>query len=372
MPVYQEKINEIRHTFSPKIAFVDVQKIAENHVDVESDALYELIEEVTSQRKPSFQDEFESKWAYFYLPIERNGVLICTAVSLFLSYKKIYHVTFADLSRYGGASVDKGIHDIPQDYALIVDEISRFMPFVKEYGEELLQELYPYEWRVGRIKRKYICDTSTLISKEEGNKLLTAYKQHLEKNLSISEISLHEYLKTAAICYRAAFPEDIKELLQRMEVTEVPAELLHKRWADQRHGGMLFLEDPTSKQEYMGWYRSREWDGAHPFEIVYSGNVHGISLYPPDEQEPQYRVSVVDPFYNHAFLKMVAALIEHNVPFTTYKLEDIIDYCLGESYIDVNTVSMRDETFRYRHTKEEQEKYFSFIEWDKIQILDQD
>lgn len=88
---------------------------------------------------------------------------------------------------------------------------------------------------------------------------------------------MNDYLETAAICYRAAFPEDIEKLSQRMNVETLSAERLHKCWADQRHGGMLFLEDPNSTQEYMDWYRSRTWEGAHPFEIVYSGNVHGIS-----------------------------------------------------------------------------------------------
>lgn len=376
MSDHQEKINAIKQTFSPKIKFGDVQDIAENHVEVESDAFYELIEELTSKRTPSFKDDYESKWEYFYLPIARAGTLICTAVSLFLSYKKSYHVTFTDFSRfvgfsqYGGATVNKGTHEVPQDYALILDEISRFMPFVQEYGHALLEELYPYAWRSGRIKRKYICEPSSLISKAEGDKLLAAYQEHLEKNLTITEISLNDYLTTAAICYQAAFPEDIAVLLQRRDVTEVSPELLHERWADSRHGGMLVLEDPNSKKEYMDWYRSRQWEGAHPFEIVYSGNVHGISLYPPDEREPLYRIGVVDPFYNYALLKMVAALIENNVPFTTYKLEDIVEYCVGEAYIGVNTASLRYLPFRYSHTQEEQETYFSHIEWDKIQILE--
>ncbi|MCP4110525.1 MAG: hypothetical protein GY749_34215 [Desulfobacteraceae bacterium] len=367
---HQEKINEIRQTFSPKIKFEDIQKIAVKTSDIESDAFYELTEKLTSGHKPSFKDDYESKWAYFYLPIERDGELICTAVSIFLSYKKIYYVTFKDFSRYGGAGVDKGTSELPKDYALTFDEISRFVPFVKEFGNDLLEELYPYEWRQGRMKRKYLYYVSNLISKEQGDKILEAYKKHLEKNLSVSEISLNDYLKTAEICYRAAFQKDIKMFLRQMEATEFSAEDLHKRWADSRHGGMLFIEDRDSKKEYMDWYVSRKWEGAHPFEIVYSGNIHGISLDPPDEEEQYYRFSVIDPFYNDDFLKMVEALIENNVPFKTYNLENIVKYCMGEAHIGVNTVSMRDETFSYKHEKEEKEQCFSHIEWDKIEILE--
>jgi len=31
---------------------------------------------------------------------------------------------------------------------------------------------------------------------------------------------------------------------------------------------------------------------------------------------------------------------------------------------------MRDEILSYRHSEEEEEKYFSHIEWDKIQLLE--
>lgn len=370
MHSFQEQINKIKDTFSSKIKFEHLQKIAEKNSDIESTAFYEMIEALTSQWKPSLKDDYESKWIPFYLPVEREGVLILTAVSIFLSYKKIYYVTFTDFSRYGGASVDKGIDKIPKDYRLIFEEISRFIPFIKDFKNKLIEELYPYYWRSGRIRRKYICDTTTLISKEKGENLLAAYKKHLKKNLSITEISLNDFLKTAAICYQAAFAKDIRSLLKQMKVTELSDELLYKRWADNRHGEMLFIKDPDSKKEYMDWYLSRRWEGAHPFEIVYSGNIHGISLYPPDEKEPFYRISIIDPFYNDDFLKMIKALIENNIPFKTFSLEGIVNYCRGESYIDVNTVSMRDETFSYRHTEEEKEKYFSYIEWDKIQMLE--
>lgn len=371
MSSHQEQINQIRHTFAPKIRFKDLQKIAETNLEIESNGFYERIEALTSGWNPSFQDDYESKWANFYLPVVRDRAMICTAVTIFLSYKKVYYVTFANVSRYGGAGVDKGENEIPEDYALILDEISRFARFVKDFGNELLEEFYPYDWRSGRIKRKHIAyHASKLISKEAGDNILAAYQSHLEKNLSVSEISLNDYLNTAEICYRAAFPKDIEMFARQMEVEDLSAEELHKRWADNRHGGMLFIEDRDSKKAYMDWYNSREWQGAHPFEIVYSGNVHGITLYPPEEKEPQYRINVMDPFYNADFLKMITALIENNVPFKTFGLEGVVEYCKGESYFRVNTVSMRDETFRYKDTEEERQEYFSHIEWDEIPLLE--
>ncbi|MCP4689326.1 MAG: hypothetical protein GY859_14835, partial [Desulfobacterales bacterium] len=294
MSVDQEKINEIKQTFTPRISFPDLRKTAENDVEIASDAFYELLEDVTSRLKPSFKDKYESKWTSLFLPVERDGELICTAVSIFLSYKKIIYVTFTDISRYGGAAVDKGADEIPGEYVEVFDEITRFMPLVNEFGADLVREVYPYKWRSGRIKRKYTCDPSSLITREEGDALLAAYERHLAKNLTVSEISLNDYLNTAGLGYRAAFQEDIESMARREKKTELTNAYLHKRWADGRHGGMLFLKDPDSKKEYMDWLLSREWEGAHPFEIVYSGNVHGITLYPPNKKEPLYRLSVID------------------------------------------------------------------------------
>ncbi len=371
MSADQEKFNEIRETFSPRFMFKDLEAIAGNQIEIESDAFYERIEEITSRVKPSFQDKYESKWANFYLPVNREGELICTAVSIFLSYKKSLHVSFPDISRYGAAAVVRGADDIPEEYAAVLDEASRFMPFVKEHGKELVSVFHPYEWRTGRIRRKYTCDPSSLISREEGDALLAAYERHLEKKPALTEISLNDYLNTAAICYRAAFPEDIERFERQEKRTDLSGEYLHKRWADGRHGGMLFLKDRDSKKEYMDWLLSREWEGAHPFEIVYSGNIHGITLYPPDNREKEYRLNVVDPFYNAETLKMVAALIEHVVPFSTYSLGELVNYCRGESHINVNNFSMRGDWFQYTDEEDEREQYFSYIEWDEIQLLEE-
>lgn len=364
------KTKEVKQTFSPKIKFHDLEKIADPHIEIESDAFYALVETIAAQCKPSFQDQYESKWSYFYLPLKRDGKLICTAVSLFLDYKKRFHVTFVDIARYGGVTINKGANPVPEDYQLIFAEISRFLPLVQAQGVALIEALYPYAWRSGRIKRKYVVEPSRLIAKTEGEALLAAYQKHVDKGLTIRAISLNDYLQTAEICYRSAFAEDIKKLLRQMDASEITPARLHKQWADGRHGGMLLLKDPDSTQEFMAWYLGRKWEGAHPFEIVYSGNVHGITLYPPDEDELHYRLTVTDPWYNDAFLKMVAALIENNVPFIVYSLNEIVDYCVGEAYLPVNSMSMREMPFRYNHTPAEKKQYFSHIEWDALQMLE--
>ena len=370
METRNKQIKKIIKTFAPKIRLKEAKNITETFTKLESDAFYTIIDDFVSNLEPSFKDKYETKWEYVYLPLKRKGKLICSHVSVFLSYKKAYYLTFYGFDRgRGGISVNKGEREIPEGYALIIDEIKRLMPAVQTYKDELLDKIFPYKWRGGQIKRLYTRNKSDLIPKEEGDKILADYKKMQEKNLTLTEISLNNYMETAEICYRAAFADRIEEMLRRKEIPDDSIKILHQVWADNRHGGMLFVKDADSKKEYMDWYFSNKWDGAHPFEIVYSGSVHGIYLYPPDKKDLHYRVSVVDSDYNKDFLAMVVSLIENNIPFATYGLEDIVDFCVGEAYIDVNSTSMRmDESLTYRHKKEEKKKYFSLIKWNKHQM----
>ena len=135
MFINQEAINTITQTFSPGIEFETLRQMAAQSVEIKSDGLYALLDTLASQCKPSVQDKYESKWNYWYLPVEHNGELVCTAISLFLSYKKTYVLAWNDISRYTGTTVDKGPQEVPQEYAQIIDEISRFMPLAETHGD---------------------------------------------------------------------------------------------------------------------------------------------------------------------------------------------------------------------------------------------
>ncbi len=359
-------------TFKPKISLEDVKDLTRDNTEIKNDDYYLAIDDLASKFKPNYKTDYESKWSYLYLPIEQDGSLICIDISVFLSHEKDYYLSFHGFSsgRYG-AIIEKGNEQTPEIYQTVLSELERFLPYVRKEGTKLIEQLYPYEWRTGRIKRKHFVDPSKLISKEKAEKLKKDYQQHQETMPRITEISLNDYLKTADLCYRAGFPGKIKEYMRMFHAEEATPDFLRKCLADNRHGGMMFMEDPDSKKEYMDWYYSRKWEGAHPFEFVYSSNVHGMYLYPPDEKEPFYKLSVVDHDFNDAYLKMVETLIDNNIPFTTYNLEEIIKYATGEADIDVNTGSFRKPVFTYKHTKEEQEKYFKHITWDKLPILEE-
>ena len=362
-------INEITRLFSPTFSFTKAYKQLRVHglVEFNSDALYAKAAELAAKAEPSFDDQWDTSWKFFYLPMKRKGRMICSPFSLNLHRGKTYTISFYGFTSGGYHGIEKGNDTVPDYYFHFIDETIRFIEMLKEYGNQLIEKTLPYDWRTGTIKRKYTCREHELMPIQEAEQIKAAYQKHLEKNLNVTEISLNDYLNTAAICYRAAFAKKIQWLEREMNKELAPRDLI-KQWADMRHGGMWFIEDPDSKKEYMDWFLSDQWDGAHPFEIVYS-SPHGIYLYPPEKEDHFFRLSVADPFYNREFVSMAAALVEHQIPFKADGLDKALEYITGESDMEVNTGSMREPTFSYKTSKENRKQYFPHIRWDEIPVL---
>jgi len=362
-------ITEITRLFSPTFSFTKAYQHLRVHglVEFNSDALYAKAAELAAKAKPSFDDQWDTTWKFFYLPMKRKGRMICSPFSLNLHRGKTYTISFYGFTSGGYHGIEKGNDTVPDYYFHFIDETIRFIEMLKEYGNQLIEKTLPYDWRTGTIKRKYTCHEQELMPIQEAEQINAAYQKHLEKNLCVSEISLNDYLNTAAICYRAAFEKKIQRLELEMNKELPPRELI-KHWADMRHGGMWFIEDPDSKKEYMDWFHSDKWDGAHPFEIVYS-TPHGIYLYPPEKQDCFFRLSIADPFYNREFVRMAATLVEHQIPFKADGLDEALEYLTGESDMEVNTGSMREPTFTYKTSRENRKQYFRHIRWDEVQVL---
>ena len=176
--------------------------------------------------------------------------------------------------------------------------------------------------------------------------------------MKISQISLVDYLKVCAICYRAAYGKKTKNLS--------PAEM-YKKWADGRDCGMLDIKDKNSEGAFMDWLRNKSHCGGHPFEIIFSSFGHGIHLYPPDSYSPHYFLGVTNYSYAEAFIHMAKSLIKERVPFNAKDLEEVLNYLAGEIYFSVNSSGNIFHTFYYEPSKEHKEKYFRHVQWDKIE-----
>ncbi|KXB02202.1 hypothetical protein AKJ44_01090 [candidate division MSBL1 archaeon SCGC-AAA261F17] len=88
---------------------------------------------------------------------------------------------------------------------------------------------------------------------------------------------------------------------------------------------------------------------------------------PVEELNFKYRLGLTNYAYAEKFIKMITALIDHNVSFTAPILEDVLEYLTGEAHLSVNKFSgARWGTFDYIPGEEECEKYFNYIKWKKL------
>jgi len=336
--------------FKPKLRSDDFEYHLHelDDVQIENDKVYDLVERLTSLAYPTYEDKYDRRWEYFYVPIKRNKRTIVAPVWI-MEYQNEFYIT---VQSFGGLHIKKGDIENEKFYYDIISEILRFIPIIKK-EEKILHRLIPYDIRTGRIKGCYILEN--LLSQEEKKKILENYKSPKPE---IKDISLNDYLNVASICYRAAYQKEAENLS--------PIQM-YKRWADGRDGGMLSIKDWDSKKEFSEWYHSGKSAGSHPFEIVFSWHKHGIHLYPPNDSSPCYSLRVTNYAYAWDFLKMVDALIKMHIPFNVWELEDVLDFLAGDTYFTVNR--MTDHHFTYIPSKEYKEKYFPYIEWDEIKVV---
>jgi len=337
----------------PKISFPEIEYYLDKFHErlAENSRIYKIVKKLTDKAFPSHQDKFDKRWEYFYLPIRRSGRIIALPFSV-MEYKKEFFVSF---HLFGGMHIKRGGAEAEQICKSIFSEATKFAPVFKK-NEKLLEKLVPYDFRTGKIRGKYLMEN--VLSKKQKENILNIYEKHPAKNMSVKEISLNDYLKTAAICYKAAFSAKAKKLS--------PFEM-YKKWADGRDNEMLSIKDGNSKKEFMEWLNTKAHAGGHPFEIVFSWRRHGIHLYPPSSSSPFYRLHVTNYAYASAFVKMAIELIKEKIPFEANELKEVLDYLAGETYFTVNDYS--EHNFSYYPSAEHKKKYFPHIVWDSAKTI---
>ncbi len=320
---------------------------------IENSPLYAAATAVTAVAMPEVNEFKDETWSDFYLPLKRGRKMIAVPVTI-TKIPTCKDRLVVSISNRRSMQIDSGQESAPQEYLTLFQEIGKLTPFLQK-DASLVKKLVPYDLRTGRIPGKYVM--KELMSEEEKESILQKYKEHENQKLKIDKISLDDYLKTVAICYRAAFGRKTKWLSPRQ---------MYERWADGRHGGMLDLTDSSDQDEFKKWYESRDWQGGHPFEIIFSHHNYGISLWPPSTGHNQYGVSVGTIAYVEKYLAMISVLIKQEIPFQTDCLEDTLQYLIGESTFFVNQSG--EHSFYYSHSQEEKQKYFPHIIWDPLKI----
>lgn len=344
----------IRTRFKPKLHYEDIEYFLKylEEVQIENDEIYGLLEKLTDIAYPTTEDQYDKRWEYFYVPIERDKKTIVIPMWI-MKYNEEF---FGSVQSFGNFHIKKGNKDTEKFYRNIFTDTLRFISIIKK-DESSLQKILPYDIRRGKIKGRYVLDK--LLSQSEKKTILEKYEKRRVTNVQqdISDISLNDYLNVAAICYNAAYKEEAKNLS--------PIEL-YQKWADGRDGGMLSINDWNSKKEFSEWHKDGQLAG-HPFEIVFSWHIHGIHLYPPNNNSHLYIIRVSNYAYAWNFLEMVNALIEMKIPFESQNLDDVLNFLTGDTYFTVNGLGEYD--LKYIPSKEYKQKYFPHIIWDEIKIV---
>ena len=103
-----------------------------------------------------------------------------------------------------------------------------------------------------------------------------------------SRLTRRQYMADAAVGYDAVFPD----------TRSLGTEEKYRRYADGRHGGLLFLAE-NDQDGFRAWFHGSSRHGSHPFEIV-EGVPQGIHLYVQhNEHEKSWSYSLTVSEFTH-------------------------------------------------------------------------
>lgn len=317
---------------------------------VQYDETYAVAKKLSEAAVPS-ETKPDIFWEDFYAPLKKGNRILLLPFSM----SKDNNQYFIFLGQYGRLDIENG-SSFNKDIHTFLKSALEFT-ISDNFNHEYIEKHVPFMFRTGKILGKYALEK--ILTSKEKQRILTKYNNYQKKGLISEGCSLNEYLETCEICYRSAFPKE--------EAGKPPLKM-YKSHADLRNGGMLDIKDVNSRQEFKDWYNSDEWSGSHPFEILSGSSSIGISLFPPYLSEKmKYGIKVSTDSFSGYYLKMVEELIKNNIPFTAWRLNDILDYMSGETYFGVNQGSQRYIT--YFDDKSDKKKYFKHIIWDKLKFL---
>ncbi len=327
--------------------------------ELKNDGLKSLVGELTRDFDPTSHRE-SLAWSDLYMPLMRGKRQICVPFSVTdysnaITRKNEFIMDFGQ--NLGGLVVMDGKEKVAPSYL-------RMFESAIEFNSSLpgnLEAMVPYEFRTGTILRRHTVEEDERVSFMEKAEAESILRQYQEQEVRpAGQISLDEYLGTAAVCYSAAYGEDAM----------ADPVATYERHSDIRHGGMLELRDSSSKEEFGKWLRGEGWSGSHPFEIVFSFHNHGILLYPPGLGGSEgYVLMVMDPYMHGMYVTMLRELWKEGIPVSTPEvmLKEALEFLTGEARFTVNYYS--ENQFNYYGTAFERKMYFEHIAWDSLKVL---
>ncbi|MBS3116203.1 hypothetical protein J4421_01265 [Candidatus Woesearchaeota archaeon] len=340
--------------FGPTFHTNDLEDLLDwdpHHItQIGNSALFQKVEELTRFAHPDQDHEFDASWHSFYFPALHEGRRVTFPVHLnFYKTGNVYSLVI-DTGKLLFFEVANGQEKTEKGLFTLIEEISRFLPHLRQHGRNVLN--VPYEIRRGKTTSALLFEKP--LSDEERAQIERRYEDYSKKDQIANGISLEEYLETAALIYKVLFGKEAESLSPRE---------MYRRWSYDHGGHMLTIKNPRSRKQFANWYQSKEWAGSHPFSLW--GKRMAV-LYPPREGQPYFTFSlrtVPDPQH---YKKVLFSFMEHQVPFRVQDLSERLDFLTGQATVDVN----RGEAplFFYLPGREDKQQYFSRIRWEPLPI----
>jgi hypothetical protein len=336
------------HNFKPKHTFSQLQQNLPQSFDsiVQDSRLYKAVKTLTKKARPTEENNYEKRWHDFYLPLKRKGYFILVPMAIIM-YDKRFFLGFL----HSNIEVRNG-RAKSNFYLSLIRQTLKFSQILKKDPAIVMQSI-PYDIRTGRVLGKYVL--KNLLPYEKKEEILKLYRDHIERGEKSHDVSLNDYLTTAALCYKASFGNKTNGLT---------VEQMYRKWANGRDCGMLGIKNKKSRKDFSHWLDNKSNCGGHPFEIVFSWHGHGIHLFPPYMEKPYFTLSVTNYMYAMPFIEMVKTLTRNRIPFKAHELERVLDYLSGESYFTVNAYAEH-----YIFYDMGDRKLSKHIEWDEPKIL---
>jgi hypothetical protein len=219
----------------------------------------------------------------------------------------------------------------------------------------MVEARLPLRCRTGTIKRAFTWLKGEEPEMDEGSlQQLQSLVAFVELSPRLKRLTVTDYLATASIAYDAACDD---------MVAKSPLEKYKSR-ADGRHGGMLDLPLRDARA-FKRWFTSRDWAGAHPWEIVY-GNPHGVMLSPRHDEKTStwsFDLSVHTEHLYAMAVKIAIALARQTIPFEFYNSAKVVAVLRGE---DMVVVGPDGKALDFEDLKAIRPDSIEHIQWDPI------
>ncbi len=336
-----------------------------------SSELHDAAKRLTAGVYPIRESKFDKSWASFYIPLKaetptllpmhmaryRNADRDEYFVYLPLYFNQI-RILRGERHRPGmeGLASEKGmvLYHEPYDKRVetVFQEANRMLKVLTSLQQ--VKRYVPYEYRKGRIKRRYFSsDEEKFIQPEEAKRIKDEYKAYSKRKLSSERVSLNGYLRVAAICYAGAFKE-----------TGNPKEL-YESHSDFRRAGMLEIKDYDSVKEFSDFVASDVHSGSHPFEII-SGARNGIHLFPPTERHHAFTLSSSTEIYAEQFIQALTALMKEGIAVEEGGLDEALRYLSGDTYYRINSDPSAIDWLEL--DEESKKQIMEHAVWDKLTL----